>query len=99
MRDDVTNGVVAIFKRDPEIAVGNTVKIFEILFPNRFILMIFRLDGAFDFRRSRRALPVERPARREMLQGESQRTDDQQQRQGKDEAFKKIHDSVEGREP
>ena len=61
--------VVAIFERRAKIAVrpdrpGNA----QILFPDRFVEMIFGLQVAFDFRRRRRAFAVERPAGRDMHQ-------------------------------
>ena len=80
LRDDVVDGVVAVFERDAEIAVRQIAQIADVLFPDRLIEMIFRLEVALDFRRRRRAFTVERPAGREMHQAERQRADDQQQR-------------------
>jgi len=89
--DDVIDRMIAIFERDTEVAVRQIAQVAEVLFPDRFIEMIFRLQGALDFRRRRRALAVKRPAGSEMHQGKRQRADDQQQRNGEDDALEKIH--------
>ena len=91
LRDDVIDRMVAVFERDAEIAMCQVTQVAEVLFPDRFIEMIFCLQVALDFRRRRRALAVERPAGSEMHQGKRQRADDQQQRNGEDDALEKIH--------
>ena len=54
-----------------------------VLFPDRFVQMIFGLEVALDFRRRGRALAVKRAAGREMHEHKRQRADDQQQRNRK----------------
>ena len=91
MRDDVVDGVVAIFQRHPKIAVQQIAKVASVLFPNRFVEVVFGLEVALDFWRGGLAVTVERPARCKMNKEESQRADDEQQRDREQDSSQEIH--------
>ena len=91
LRDDVADGMIAVFEGRPEIAVENAAEIAEVLLPERFVQVVFGAQVALDFRRSRFAFAIKRPARHRAHQGKGQEADDQQQRDQKENAFQEIH--------
>ena len=75
----------------PKSPCSQTAEIAQILFPDRFIEMIFGLQIAFDFRRGRRAFAVERAAGREMHQPNASALMTSSSGIAKEQAFEKIH--------
>src|SRR5438309_1730285 len=75
--------ILAFFPNQTEIA--------RVLFEKRFIEVELRLNRAFDFRRGRFALAIERSAGGEVNQTEGEKADHQEQRYQHDQTFQEIH--------
>src|SRR5205823_4294245 len=91
LANDIVHTMVAVFHRSPEIPSGEVAEITEVLVPDRLIQVVFGLEVALDFRRSRFAFLVKRPARGRVHQDEGQETNEDQQRNQEEEALENVH--------
>ena len=82
LTDDVVHRMVPVFEGRSQVPVREVAEKSQILFPDRFIEMIFRLQLPFDLRRCGFALSIKRAAGGDAHQEKGEEADGQQEGQG-----------------